>query len=218
MSLKEFKKMLNLEKTFENMKKSYLGDRFYIDFDINNNRICWFNNTKSEFTCGYIDITKDLDRIYFDCQIKHIENKMDKIEEIQKDLTITAEDCRTMFFNKVNEVLVKFNLKPIKIKKYKTTNELLKEIKKINANNPKLTDFLEVNNSTYLLVYLLQDKHGEYYTDTSCREDDAIIDNISVPIDKILNKDGILYQLSTRACQDILNDEYDYHQFATWEL
>jgi hypothetical protein len=218
MSLKEFKKMLNLEKTFENMKKSYLGDRFYIDFDINNNRICWFNKAESEFTCGYIDITKDLDRIYFDCQIKHIENKMDKIEEMQKDLTITAEDCRTMLFNEVNKTLANCNLKPIKIKKYKTTNELLKEIKKINANNPKLTDFLEVNNSTYLLVYLLQDKHEEYYTDTSCREDDAIIDNISVPIDKILNKDGILYQLSTRACQDIMNDEYDYHQFATWEL
>lgn len=218
MLLREFKGLLSLEKTFENMKKSYLGDRFYIDFDHKDNQICWFNKAKSEFTCGYIDITEDLDKTYFECRIKEIENKMNNIKDMQNNLTITAEDCRTMFFNGLNEVLVKFNLKPIKIKKYKTTNELLKEIKKINANNPKLTDFLEVNNSTYLLVYLLQDKHEEYYTDTSCREDDAIIDNISVPIDKILNKDGILYQLSTRACQDIMNDEYDYHQFATWEL
>lgn len=218
MSLKEFKKMLNLEKTFENMKKSYLGDRFYIDFDINNNRICWFNNTKSEFTCGYIDITEDLDKTYFECRIKEIENKMNNIKDMQNNLTITAEDCKTMFFNEVNEILVKFNLKPIKVKKYKNAKEVLKEIKKINANNPKLTDFLEFNNSTYLLVYLLKDKHGEYYTDVSPREDDVIIDTISVPIEKILNKDGILYQLSTQACKDIINHEYDYHQFATWEL
>lgn len=49
-------------------------------------------------------------------------------------------------------------------------------------------------------------------------EDDIVIDDISIPIEKILNKDGILYQLSTQACKDIMNDEYDYHQFATWEL
>lgn len=218
MLLKEFKGLLSLEKTFENMKQSYIEYRFYIDFDLKENQICWFDKAKSEFACGYIDITEDLDKTYFECRIKEIENKMNNIKDMQNNLTITAEDCRTMFFNEVNEVLVKFNLKPIKIKKYKNAKEVFKEIKKINANNPKLTDFLEVNNSTYLLVYLLQDKHGEYYTDVSPREDDVIIDTISVPIEKILNKDGILYQLSTQACKDIMNDEYDYHQFATWEL
>lgn len=218
MLLKEFKEMLALEKTFKNMKKSYVGYRFYMDFDHKEFQICWFDKAKSEFACGYIDITEDLDKTYFECRIKEIENKMNNIKDMQNNLTITAEDCRTMFFNGLNEVLVKFNLKSIKVKKYKNAKEVFKEIKKINANNPKLTDFLEVNNRTYLLVYLLKDKHGEYYTDVSPREDDVIIDTISVPIEKILNKDGILYRLSTQACKDIINHEYDYHQFATWEL
>ena len=61
MLLKDFKELLNLEKTFKNMKKSYIGYRFYIDFDHKDNQICWFNKAKSEFACGYIDITEDLD-------------------------------------------------------------------------------------------------------------------------------------------------------------
>ncbi|MDU4653092.1 hypothetical protein [Sneathia sanguinegens] len=188
---------------FNEMKKKHLGDVFCIDFDHKENRVCWLSNTGNNCCIACFKITDEMDQYDFMNKVTRIHKEMDKIKSVQNDLTITTENCKTMLFNELNKILVKSNLKPIDIKKYKNTDELFKVIKE---------------SYNYLFVYLLQDKHGKYYTNTSHTEDDVVIDNILVPVNLILSEVGILYKLSTQACKDIMDDSYDYHQFATWEL
>lgn len=171
--LKDFIENLN----FEDIKKKHLGDYFYMDFDHEGNRDCWFNKTENDCCIGCFKITEKMNGSTFMRKIVKIHKEMDKIEEIQRNLTITAEDLKEIYW-----------------KHYFSAN------------------------SGSMIIYLLQDEYGEYYTDTCYTKDDAVIDTISVPIENILNTDGVLYQLSTQACKDIMNDEYNYHQFADWEL
>lgn len=171
--LRDFMKELN----FDEMKEKHLGDVFCIDFDHEGNRDIWQSNCGNNDSYYHIAIAKYMTKDDFEYEVKKIQQKMDKIEEIQKNLTITAENLKEIYWNH-----------------YFSTN------------------------SGSMIIYLLQDEYGEYCTNTYYTKDDAVIDTISVPIDIILNSNGILYQLSTQACKDIMNNEYDYHQFAEWEL
>lgn len=218
MLLKDFIKNLN----FDEMKEKHLGYYFCIDFDHKGNRDCWFNKTEDDWCFGCIKITKEMTGSTFMRKVEEIQQaikEIDKIGKIQRNLTIDSERYRTIFLNNLNYLLIKQGLKAITITKYKNMDEVFKEIKQINDNNSKLGFFLNLlKGCNNLEVFLLQNKCKYYYTNIYYTEDDVIIDTISVPIEKILSEDVVLYQLSTQACKDIMNDEYDYHQFATWDL
>lgn len=215
MLLKEFMENLN----FDEMKEKYSGYYFCINFDYKGNRKCWFDRNDNYYCIDHFKITEDITKAHFLCEVKQIKQKMDKIEKIQKDLTITAEGYRTIFLNNLNYLLIKQGLKTITITKYKSIDEVFKEIKQINEPNSNLGFFLNVLKSCQNIeVFLLQHKCKNYYTNIDYTEDDVIIDKIPVPIRKILNKDGVLYQLSLENCWDIMNNTYSTHYFVKWEL
>lgn len=86
-NLKDFMEKLN----FEDVKK-HLGYEFCIDFDDNDEIKCWFESegTFPHFGCFKIEwgMTED----DFKKEVEKIEEDIDELKEIQKKLTVSADD------------------------------------------------------------------------------------------------------------------------------
>lgn len=159
------------------------------------------------------DWQKDIES-YVDYALETLEDtigNIDELQQIQKDLTIKADDYRERLLNTLNDNLKMVSLKPIPIKKYKDEKEVVNTIKEINGNNSDL--FLEnctstkgnilSDNTGLIEIYLLKDENGNYYTCDNYIGDDKFIDYVLIKTQDILTTDNILYQPTLEECKEI---------------
>lgn len=205
--LEDFIKELN----FEDIKKNHVGDDFRIDFNYDDSIICWFDPTGDHKSFDCIEITEDMDKFDFEWEVKKIQDVIKELEDIQKNLTVTAEDYRQRHLDWVNDELEYNDLKPIEIKKYKDENAVFEEIKKNNAENPDIDDFLEENVliPDEIPISLVKEKDGTYSTWEDYTDNGEVIDVIHVPMKQVLNTDNIIYKPSLSDCQKI-KDKFAY--------
>lgn len=150
------------------------------------------------------DWQKDIES-YVDYALETLEDtigNIEKLQKIQKDLTVRADDYRERLLNNLNDKLKEVSLKPIPIKKYKDEKEVVNIIKEINGNNSNL--FLEnctstkgnimSDNTGLIEIDLLKDENGKYYTCDNYIGDDKFIDYVFIKTQDILSTDDILYQ------------------------
>ncbi|WP_288847144.1 hypothetical protein [uncultured Sneathia sp.] len=169
-----------------------------------------------------------MDKTDFKYQVKKIQQKMNEIEKIQQDLTVKAEDYRKRYLNYLNDDLVAFglkpldillykgkkvtkgdvficNLKPVEIKKYKNLDEVLEEIKIVNADNSNLEHFLNeiykpINNE--LEISLVKGTYG-YYTFDDYVDNEDVLKVVYAPIERIFNTNDIIYKPDLSECTKI---------------
>lgn len=203
--LKDFMKNLN----FEDVKK-HIGEDFCIDFDNDDNIWCEFDKTGNYRCFDHFEITEDMDDDDFEWEVKKIEEDIDELKEIQQDLTVTTEDYRQRTLDWVNDELKYWDFKAIPIQKYNDENEVIETIKKVNADDPDLEDFLEeFNMDDELEISLVKEKDGTYSTWEDYTDNGEVIDVIHVPMKQVLNTDNIIYKPSLSDCQKI-KDKFSY--------
>lgn len=213
--LKDFMKNLN----FEDVKK-HIGEDFCIDFDNDDNIWCEFDKTGDYRCFDHFEITEDMDEDDFEWEVKKIEEDIDELKDIQKNLTVTAEDYRQRHLDWVNDELEYNDLKPIEIKKYKDENAVFEEIKKNNAENPDIDDFLEENVliPDEIPIYLVKEKDGTYSTWDYYTDNGEVIEVIYAPMKQVLSTDNIIYKPRLSDCKEI-DDKFSYktHGYSGWE-
>lgn len=213
--LKDFMKNLN----FEDVKK-HIGEDFCIDFDNDDNIWCEFDKTGDYRCFDHFEITDDMDEDDFEWEVKKIEEDLDELKDIQKNLTVTAEDYRQRHLDWLNDELEYNDLKPIEIKKYKDENAVFEEIKKNNAENPDIDDFLEENVliPDEIPIYLVKEKDGTYSTWDCYNDNDEVIEVIYAPMKQVLSTDNIIYKPRLSDCKKI-DDKFSYktHGYSGWE-
>lgn len=167
------------------------------------------------------DWQKDIES-YVDYALETLEDtigNIDELQQIQKDLTIKADDYRERLLNTLNDNLKMVSLKPIPVKKYKDEIEVLNTIKELNANND-VEKFLKDYNQKHILsgdgvvcVDLVKDKDDNYWNTTyyNDTDDDDYIYNdditfldvdVAVSINYILATDDILYKPTLQECKE----------------
>lgn len=213
--LKDFMKNLN----FEDVKK-HIGEDFCIDFDNDDNIWCEFDKTGDYRCFDHFEITEDMDEDDFEWEVKKIEEDIDELKDIQKNLTVTAEDYRQRHLDWVNDELEYNDLKPIEIKKYKDENAVFEEIKKNNAENPDIDDFLEENVliPDEIPISLVKEKDGTYSTWDYYTDNGEVIEVIYAPMKQVLSTDNIIYKPRLSDCKEI-DDKFSYktHGYSGWE-
>lgn len=214
--LEDFIKELN----FEDIKKNHVGDDFRIDFNYDDSIICWFDPTGDHKSFDCIEITEDMDKFDFEWEVKKIQDVIKELEDIQKNLTVTAEDYRQRHLDWVNDELEYNDLKPIEIKKYKDENAVFEEIKKNNAENPDIDDFLEENAliPDEIPISLVKEKDGTYSTWDYYTDNGEVIEVIYAPMKQVLSTDNIIYKPRLSDCKKI-DDKFSYktHGYSGWE-
>lgn len=204
---------------FDNWTNSYHYDYdVCADVDDNNNIIFSLkedcdSSLVSTQMCEYLGTFKDA--------IENIKDEIERLQKIQEDLSIHAEDYRKQLLNTLNDNLKNSNLNSIPVQKYKDEIEILNTIKQLNVDNLEHVEkFLEDYNQKHILsgdgvvcVDLVKDKEDcywntTYYSDTD--DDDYIYTDditfldvdIAVNINDILNTDDILYQPTLQECKE----------------
>lgn len=155
----------------------------------------------------------------FRSAIENIKDEIEKLQEIQKDLSIHADYYREKLLTTLNDNLKANNLKPIPVQKYKDEIDVLNTVKQLNSEN-NLKQFLKDYNQKHILsgdgvvcVDLVKDKDDCYWNTTyysNTDDDDYMYTDditflsvdIAVNINDILNKDDILYQPTLEECKE----------------
>lgn len=204
---------------FDNWTNSYHYDYdVCADVDDNNNIIF----SLKEDCDNSLDGTQMCENLgTFRSAIENIKDEIEKLQKIQKDLSIHADYYREKLLTTLNDNLKANNLKPIPVQKYKDDIDVLNTVKKNNSNNlENVEKFLEDYSKKHILfgdgvVYidLVKDKddcywNTTYYNDTD--DDDYIYNNditfldvdAPVNINDILNTDDILYQPTLEECKE----------------
>lgn len=204
---------------FDNWTNSYHYDYdVCADVDDNNNIIFSLkedcdNSLDGTQMCEYLGTFKDA--------IENIKDEIERLQKIQEDLSIHAEDYRKQLLNTLNDNLKNSNLNSIPVKKYKDEIDVLNTIKELNSGKPEdVEKFLKDYNQKHILsgdgvvcVDLVKDKDDNYWNTTyySDTDDDDYIytDDITfldvdtpINIDDILNTDDILYQPTLQECKE----------------
>lgn len=156
---------------------------------------------------------KDLNKFKMLCNLK----------KIQDGLTVKADVYRNRLLLGVNDTLLKMNLKPIPIQKYKDETDVLNTIRKLNLDNPIQLDMLDqlmcehgIHNNHFLSnqgvveINLVRD-NGNYYTTGYIINNTDIVGHIHVSVQDILNTDDILFQPSLQQCIDISKSSSHKH-------
>lgn len=235
---KEFNKLKNTFENYYNDIKIVDSDDFE-DFNnwcynYHNYELCMDNNEKG--LCKYylkqdsdgldsFTIFEDMDINYFDKMLHHFDSVLNHLQNIQENLTIYAKDYRQKYLNDLNNELNSYGLQPVEIKKYNDENDVLDIIKTINSKNDNLTNYLNEHKNDHILsdwsgnveIWLERDEDGYYYTCDVYDEEEfgdyddgtELVDNVFIPINRILSTDDIIYQPSLKECQEI-DDKFSY--------
>lgn len=195
---------------------------YHYDYDVcadvdDNNRIVFSLKEDCDNSLNGTQMCESLGT--FRSAIENIKDEIEKLQKIQKDLSIHADYYRKKLLNTLNDNLKDNNLKPIPVKKYKDEIEVLNTIKELNANND-VEKFLKDYNQKHILsgdgvvcVDLVKDKDDNYWNTTyyNDTDDDDYIYNdditfldvdVAVNINDILNTDDILYQPTLQDCKE----------------
>lgn len=203
-------------------------------YNYHNYELCMDNNEKG--LCKYylkqdsdgldsFTIFEDMDINYFDKRLHHFDRVLNHLQNIQENLTINAKDYRKKYLNDLNNELSSYGLQPVEIKKYNDEKDVLDIIKTINSKNDNLTNYLNEHKNNHILsdwsgnveIWLERDEDGHYYTCDVYDEEEfgdyddgtELVDNVFVPINRILSTDDIIYQPSLKECQEI-DDKFSY--------
>lgn len=145
-----------------------------------------------------------------------IPNKKDvtitELKNISCYLTINTTNCREKYINMLNDILKRYNLEPIPIKKYKNEKQLVKTIKKINSKNfNNLENFISeyydckhnhiLSDNLKNIEIFLVEKNGNYHISENYNENGNDIRKIEFSINHILNADYLTCDLSLQASQ-----------------
>lgn len=145
-----------------------------------------------------------------------IPNKKDvtitELKNISCYLTINTTNCREKYINMLNDILKRYNLEPIPIKKYKNEKQLVKTIKKINSKNFNnlenfISKYYDCKNNHMLLddlkniEIILVENNGYHYISENYNENDNTIRKIEFSINHILNVDYLTCDLSVQGSQ-----------------
>jgi hypothetical protein len=202
---------------FSNWTNSY-----HYDYDVcadvdDNNRIVFSLKEDCDNSLDGTQMCESLGT--FRSAIENIKDEIEKLQKIQKDLSIHADYYRKKLLNTLNDNLKDNNLKPIPVKKYKDEIEVLNTIKELNANN-YVEKFLKDYNQKHILsgdgvvcVDLVKDKDDNYwnttyYNDTDdddyiYKDDITFLDvDVAVSINYILATDDILYKPTLQECKE----------------
>lgn len=204
---------------------NYHNYEFCMDSD--ERGLCKYHLEKDSDGLDSFTVYEDMSMSYFDEQLHHFEDLLYDLQKIQDDLTISAKDYRQKYLKSLNDDLISYSLQPIEIKKYKDEKDVLDTIIQINSGNSKIEEFLsefDKYKNNHILsdydgkveIWLERDYDGYYYTCDVLDEEELgenydgdLIDNVFVPINRILSTDDIIYQPSLKECQEI-DDKFSY--------
>lgn len=235
----EFNKLKNtVEKSYSDIRIVDSND--FEDFDkwcynYHNYEFCMDNNEKG--LCKYyleqnnngldsFPIFEDMDINYFDKMLYCFDRVLNHLQNIQENLTIDAKDYRKKYLNDLNNELSSYGLQPVEIKKYNDEKDVLDIIKTTNSKNDNLINYLNEHKNDHILsdwagnveIWLERDEDGHYYTCDvydeeefgDCYDGTELVDNVFIPINRILSSDGVIYQPSLLECKDI-DDRFSHN-------
>lgn len=183
--------------TIEDLDK-YRGYNFCINIDELEFIVCYFNTKTDPYCFEYFKITDDMTVDGFNREIKKLENSINELHTIQKQLTIRSTDLKYLLINKVNKELKIHNLNPIPVVAYKNRDEVINEITKAN---PKDLKFYWDSNPAILsknmrIADFRNRNTNEYGFSEDCYESDEfqILADYTVPLAQIFQGDCIVFQ------------------------